>query len=183
MGDVNSFPTSAKLMHWLSAVLIICMLFLGVSMIQSLDTWQNSAIKLHQSFGVLLLILVLVRLTNRLLFKAPTLPNTLSRLQRFGAKATQVLMYVLMIVLPISGWLMRNAAGLSVNIFGLVELPVLVNESLKLYSVYRELHGILAWSLLGIIILHISAALQHGLIRRDGVLSSMLFKSKRSIKR
>ena len=61
MSDVKSFPTSAKLMHWLSAVLIISMLFLGVSMIQSLATWHNSAIKLHQSFGVLVLLLMLHR--------------------------------------------------------------------------------------------------------------------------
>jgi len=176
MSNVKAFPTSAKLMHWLSAVLIISMLFLGVSMIQSLATWQNSAIKLHQSFGVLVLILVCVRLVNRLFIQTPALPSDLSAMQHFAAKATQVLLYVLMIALPISGWLMRNAAGLPVSFFGTFELPMLVSESIASYSLFREAHGIIAWSLFGVIVLHISAALHHGLIRQDSVLPSMLFK-------
>ncbi len=129
MSQPKTFPTSAKLMHWLSALLIICMLFLGVSMIQSLATWQNSAIKLHQSFGVLVLLLVCVRLINRLFIQTPALPSDLSALQHFAAKATQVLLYVLMIALPISGWLMRNAAGLPVSFFGVFQLPLLVSHT------------------------------------------------------
>lgn len=176
MSNVKSFPTSAKLMHWLSAVLIICMLFLGVSMIQSLATWQHSAIKLHQSFGVLVLILVCVRLINRLFIQTPALPSDLNAMQHFAAKATQVLLYVLMIALPISGWLMRNAAGLPVSFFGMFDLPLLVSASIESYAVFRELHGIIAWGLFAVIVMHISAALHHGLIRQDSVLPSMLFK-------
>lgn len=112
MSQPKSFPTSAKLMHWLSALLILCMLFLGVSMIQSLATWQNTAIKLHQSLGVLVLLLVCLRLINRLFIQTPALPSALSAVQHFAAKATQVVVYVLMIALPIAGWLIRNAAGL-----------------------------------------------------------------------
>ncbi|MDY0205196.1 MAG: cytochrome b [Pseudomonas sp.] len=176
MSQDKSFPTSAKLLHWLSAILIICMLFIGVTMIQSLATWQNTALQLHQSFGVLVLILVAVRLLNRLRFKAPALPSDITGLQHFAAKATQVLMYALMIALPISGWLMRNAAGLPVSFFGTFELPLLVSESMAAYGLFREAHGIMAWSLFGVIVLHISAALQHGLIRQDSVLPSMLLK-------
>lgn len=176
MSNVRSFPTSAKLLHWVSALLIICMLFLGVSMIQSLATWQHSAIKLHQSFGVLVLMLVCVRLVNRMFIQAPALPGDLSRMQSFAAKASQVLLYLLMIILPISGWLMRNAEGLPVSFFGLFQLPILVNPGIESYSLFRELHGLIAWSLFGVIVLHISAALHHGFIRQDSVLHSMLFK-------
>lgn len=137
MSQPKSFPTSAKLMHWLSALLILCMLFLGVSMIQSLATWQNTAIKLHQSFGVL----VCLRLINRLFIQTPALPSDLSAVQHFAAKATQVVVYVLMIALPIAGWLMRNAAGLPVSFFGMFQLPLLVSEGIESYGLYRELHG------------------------------------------
>ena len=176
MSDVQSYPAAAKIMHWLSAVLIICMLFLGVTMIQSLAPWHTSAIKLHQSFGVLILLLVSVRLMNRFFFTAPALPADISRAQHLAAKSTQILLYVLMIALPISGWLMRNAAGLPVSFFGLFELPLLINAGLELYGFYRELHALIAWSLFGVIVLHISAALHHGFIREDSVLPSMLFK-------
>ena len=176
MSQVKSFPTSAKVLHWLSAVLIISMLFVGVSMIQSLATWQNSALVLHQSFGVLVLLLVCVRLVNRLFIQTPALPNDLNAMQHFAAKATQVALYVLMIALPISGWLMRNAAGLPVSFFGMFQLPLLVSEGIASYGLYRELHGIIAWALFGMIVMHVSAALHHGLIRQDSVLPSMLFK-------
>lgn len=173
-----AFPTSAKLAHWLSAVLIFCMLFLGVAMIQSLATWQDSALRLHQSFGVLVLLLVVLRLINRCLFTAPPLPQDLSFLQRWAAKGSPVLLYALMIALPSVGWLMQNAAGLTVSFFGMFTLPVLIESGLKSYGFYRELHGMLAWSLFGVIVLHISAALYHGLIRNDHVLGSMLFSIK-----
>ena len=176
MSQAKSFPTSAKVLHWLSAVLIISMLFLGVSMIQSLATWQNTALQLHQSFGVVVLLLVVVRLLNRLRFNPPALPAEITGMQHFAAKAVQVLLYMLMIALPISGWLMRNAAGLPVSFFGAFNLPILVSQGLESYGLYREAHGIIAWSLFGVIVLHISAALQHGLIRQDSVLPSMLFK-------
>ena len=176
MSHVQSFPTSAKLLHWLSALLILCMLFIGVTMIQSLATWQNTALQLHQSVGVLVFILVAVRLLNRLRFQAPALPSDITGFQHFAAKATQVLMYVLMLALPISGVLMRNSAGLPVSFFGVFDLPLLVSESMASYGLYREAHGIMAWSLFGVIVLHISAALQHGLIRQDSVLPSMLLR-------
>ena len=178
MSKVKSFPTSAKLLHWISALLILCMLFLGITMVQSLAPWQNSAIKLHQSFGVVVLLLVTVRLINRFFIQTPDLPSDLSNLQKFAAKATQVLLYVLMFALPLSGWLMRNSAGLPVSFFGLFELPILIDAGIKSYSVFRELHGFIAWSLFGVIVLHISAALHHGFIRKDNVLPSMLFKCR-----
>ncbi len=176
MSNVKSFPTSAKLMHWISALLIISLLFIGVSMVQSLAPWQSNIIKMHQSFGVLVFVLVLLRLVNRFFFIAPALPTELSRLQHLAAKFTQVLLYVLMLAQPLSGWLMRNAEGLPVSFFGLFELPILIGFNYEAFGMYRDLHGALAWSLFAVIVLHISAALHHGLIRQDSVLPSMLLK-------
>jgi len=80
MSNIKTFPTSAKLMHWISALLIISLLFVSVSMIQSMAPWQHTVIKMHQSIGVLVFVLVLVRLVNRFFFTAPALPTDLSRL-------------------------------------------------------------------------------------------------------
>lgn len=176
MSPPTSFPITAKLLHWICAILIISMLFLGVTMIQSLAIWHSSAIKLHQSFGVIVLCLVAVRLLNRLFITVPALPPDLSALQHFVAKASQVLMYVLMLALPISGWLMRNGAGLPVSFFGILDLPILVAEDIKNFSLFREAHAVIAWSLFEVIVLHISAALHHGFIRQDGVLAAMWFR-------
>ncbi|MEH8021349.1 cytochrome b [Rheinheimera metallidurans] len=178
MAKITEFPASAKFMHWLSALLIISMLFLGVSMIQSLATWQHTALQLHKSIGALVLVLVLIRLINRLFMQIPALPADLSAMQRFAAKASHIVLYALMLAIPLSGWLMQNAAGLTVSPFGILNLPSLIPANIKAYAVFRELHGLLTWSLFAVIVLHISAALHHGLIRQDSVLQSMLFRFK-----
>jgi len=172
---IKSYPVSAKLLHWASALMIISMLFLGVSMIQTLAPWQYGAIALHQSFGVLVLVLVVIRLLNKLRIEAPELPEDLSKMQVLAAKGSHILLYLGMLSLPILGWLMQNANGVDVNVFGYLILPTLIAPSLELYGLFRELHGLVAWLLFCLILLHITGALFHGLIRRDNVFKSMTF--------
>lgn len=169
----TSYPVSAKLIHWVSAFIIISMLFLGVSMIQSLATWQNEALALHQSFGVMVLVLLFFRLLNNLRFKAPALPDDLSSIQHLAARGSHVLLYLGMFSLPMLGWLMQNANGVDINVFGYLTLPTLISPSIEYYGLLRELHGLVAWLLFGLILLHIAGALYHGLIRGDHVLKSM----------
>ena len=171
----KSYPVSAKLLHWVSALMIISMLFLGVSMIQTLSTWQYEALALHQSFGALVFVLVIFRLLNKLRFNAPALPDDLSRLQHLAAKGSHVLLYLGMLSLPMLGWLMQNANGVDINVFGYLILPSLISPGIESYAVLREMHGLVAWLLFGLILLHIAGALFHGLIRRDNVLKSMTF--------
>lgn len=177
MSNVNSYPTSAKLFHWVMALMIISMLLLGVSMVQSLAPWHAKAIFYHRSVGVLVLVLVLFRLANRLFFKAPKLPLDLPRLQVFAAHLTQVMLYTAMITMPLSGWLMQSADGRLVSVFGLFNLPPLIHSNLVAYGFFRELHSLLAWSLIIIILMHAGAALYHRLIRKDKVLQSMLWSA------
>lgn len=170
----QQYPATAKFLHWLMALLIISMLFLGLSMVQSLAVWQVVALSLHQSFGVLVLVLVLLRLANRLRFKAPVLPNDLPKIQKVAAKLTQVGLYVAMLAMPLTGWLMQNAGGELVSVFGWFYLPVLIESNVVNYGIFRLLHGLVAWLLLALVFLHVAAALYHGLIRQDSVLASML---------
>jgi cytochrome b561 len=176
---VTSYPVSAKVLHWASALMIISMLFLGVSMIQTLAPWQYAALALHQSFGVLVLVLVVIRLLNKLRIKVPELPSDLSKIQVFAAKGSHVLLYLGMLSLPILGWLMQNANGVNVNVFGYLMLPTLITPSIEYYGLLRELHGLIAWLLFGLILLHITGALYHGFIRRDDVLKSMALGTSR----
>jgi len=176
MSTSIQYPLSARLLHWTMATIILSMLFLGVSMIQSFAVWQNTALSLHKSFGTLIFILVGIRLLNRLRFKAPALPADLKSWQAFAGHITHFLLYASMIAMPLSGWLMQSAAGLEVEPFGLFSLPSIISHDIKLYGLFRELHGIIALLFFVLIMLHISAALYHKLIRRDGVLKSMGFK-------
>lgn len=178
MKSENTYPTSSKLLHWTMAILLLSMLFLGLSMVQSLATWQIEAVKLHKSFGVLALILVILRLVNRSLTTSPALPSDLPKWQKLGAKATHIGLYAAMLTMPISGWLMQNADGRTVKVFGLLSLPQVISADINLYAVFREIHGLVAWLFLAMIFMHIGAALYHGLIKQDGVLPSMLKRKK-----
>lgn len=137
MSSHHHYPGSARFFHWLMATLIISMLCLGASMVQSLAPWQVTALALHKSFGVLVLLLVVLRLLNRLSFNAPPMPADLLPVQAFAAKATQLGLYAAMIAMPLSGWLMQNADGRLVSVFGLFDLAVLMAADIERYSLFR----------------------------------------------
>lgn len=177
MSKLQNYPNAYKLLHWTMAFIILSMLFLGVSMVQSLAGWQHTAIQWHQSFGALVLLLVVLRLIIRFNMPKPKLPQDLSKPQVIVAKASHVALYALMLAMPILGWLMQNANGLMVEPFGLFYLPNLIEPNLALYGLLRTLHGYAAWLFFALIVMHIGAALYHGWVRRDGVLRSMLFKN------
>lgn len=90
-----------------------------------------------------------------------------------AAKASHLVLYALMLVLPLLGWAMISAAGDPVMLSSSVQLPALVGANAPLFAVLRRAHGFLAYLLFLTVLLHLAAALFHGLIRRDGVLQSM----------
>lgn len=176
------YSKTSQLLHWSMALIILSMLFLGLSMVQSLAVWQIEAIQLHKSFGVLALFLAIVRWINKVISKSPALPNEISKWQKIAAHTTHTALYISMLLMPISGWLMQNSDGRIVNIFDLIVLPQLVNADIYLYGLFREMHELIAWLFIIIIFMHVGAALYHGLIKQDGVLSSMVRRKRKVLK-
>jgi cytochrome b561 len=174
----NGYSKGSKALHWAMAFILISMLFLGLSMVQSLAIWQIDAVAFHKSFGVLALVLVIIRLINKVLSRSPSLPSELPKWQVYMAHTTHIGLYGAMFLMPISGWLMQNADGRSVSFFGWVDLPSMVKENINLYGLFREIHAFVAWLFLAMVFMHIGAALYHGLIKQDGVMSSMLSRTK-----
>lgn len=170
--EIYSLP--ARVLHWIMALLLLSLLLAGLTMVQSLQSWQPTLLAAHKSFGVVALLLVLVRLGVRLTHQPPDLPASLSAPQKAAAHATQVLLYVAMVGMPLSGLLMQGAAGRPVTVLGLFTIPALLSVDLSTYALLRELHTWMAWGLIALVMLHVGAALHHGLIRRDSVLRSML---------
>lgn len=174
MRQPDTYSRPARVMHWAMALLLFSLIFAGLAMVQSLQTWHLPLITLHKSFGILALILAMIRLAIRLAHVAPALPDSLSAAQKRGARGAHVLLYLAMFTMPLSGLLMQGAAGRPVEFFGLFSIPALLPVQLETYGILRELHGWGAWGLIALVLLHITAALHHGLIRRDNVLRSML---------
>ena len=166
------FNLTARILHWSMAVLILTMLFVGIGMVASLSL-RPSLISLHRPIGIAILLLVIVRLINRLRHHPPPLPSDLSALQALGAKASHWLLYSLMFAMPLVGWAMLSAGGYPVTMFGGLVLPPIASHNASVYSVLRSAHTWLALLLFATVLLHLAAALFHAWVRRDGVFSSM----------
>ncbi|WDY55943.1 cytochrome b [Pseudomonas sp. PSKL.D1] len=165
----HAFHPLARLLHWLMAVLILAMLFIGVSMVGDLSPRHPLLIELHKATGLALLALVLLRIVLRLTLPHPPLPRDLPYLQRLAAGASHVLLYGLMLAMPLLGWAMLSAGGYPRPL----QLPAIAPHDLQLYAVLRQAHGWAGYLLFATVVVHLGAALMHALVRRDGVLRSM----------
>ena len=170
----KTYPISARIIHWVMAALILSMIGLGLMMVDSLGIWRTTGLWLHKLGGMLVLVLVILRLALRFTYQPPPLPSDIPLLQKRVASMSHVILYGLMFLVPLVGLTMQNAAGIPVILPGGIIIPQIVSENLPLYGFLRLAHGSLAWALLGLIAVHVSAALYHGWVRRDGVLKRML---------
>ncbi|KIH85785.1 cytochrome b [Pseudomonas batumici] len=170
----NHFAPLARLLHWLMALMILAMLFIGAGMVASVSERHEWLLHLHKPLGIAILLLVVVRLLVRFSTRQPPLPSDLPGWQVLAAKLSHVLLYGLMLVLPLLGWAMISAAGDPVMLSGSLQLPALVSANATTFAFLRKAHGYLAYLLFLTVLLHLAAALFHGWIRRDGVLESMV---------
>lgn len=166
------FTIFSRVLHWLMAVLLLCMLFIGVSMVSSLSDYHR-LVSIHKPLGALLLVLVTIRLINRLLNPAPPLPATMPPLLKFVAHASHWLLYALMFALPLVGWGMLSAGGYPIDLVGSLHLPAILPHNSALYAVLRPAHTVLAYLLFATFLAHMGAALAHAFIFKDGVFESM----------
>lgn len=173
---VTSFSPLARLLHWLMALLILAMLFIGVGMVGSLAPWQPRLVALHKPLGLFLLGLLVLRIVVRLRQPIPALPVDMPGWQQRLAHLSHGLLYLLMLALPLLGWAMQGAGGYPLVVAGWV-VPAIAPQQPDLYALLRAAHGYLAYALFAGVLLHLAAALFHGLIRRDSVLTSMWRKS------
>ena len=168
------FPAVSRRLHWLMAAMVLTMLFLGVGMAASVSERYRFLVAIHRPLGLAVLLLAAVRLVNRLFNPPPALPDALPPWQRIAAKASHVLLYALMFLMPLLGWGMLSAASYPIVIYGWLRLPAILPQNPTLYAWLRQLHTGFAYLLFAVFLVHLGAALMHGLIRRDGVFKSMV---------
>jgi cytochrome b561 len=166
------FPVLSRILHWLMAAMILSMLFIGIGMVASVADY-HWLVSIHKPLGILVLVLVAVRLVNRLIYPGPRLPIGMPPLLRLAAHGSHVLLYGLMFAVPLVGWGMLSAARYPVVLYGNLELPPILPQSDQLFAWLRSGHTILALLLLAVFLLHLGAALMHALVFRDGVFESM----------
>ncbi len=182
---VPSYSGTAKIFHWLSAALIFAMVGLGLYMTQEgLGLAEKFQLyQLHKSLGVSLLLLTVMRLGVRIARPAPRLPLHMPAWEKLAAQATHGALYALVFAMTLTGWAMVSVAAFAVptKVFGVIPWPHIPflealppQEKKTLEPIFKQTHMLLAWSLTALVALHIAAALRHGLILKDGVMSRML---------
>lgn len=165
----------AKLFHWSTAALIIVMMGLGwLAVSYPMSPTKIQIFNWHKSLGLFILAWVILRILWRLTHRAPTLPGELSRAERWAAHLSHGAMYILMLAMPASGWIINSAADFPLNWFGLFPVPQLVAPDKALQDTAEMVHFILFWTLLAAIVLHVAAALHHHYKRRNNILRRML---------
>ncbi len=164
----------AKTLHWITAAAVLGLLGLGLWMTDlPLGFIKLSAYNWHKWIGLCVLMLTAVRLLWRWRHPPPPLPGAVLRWQAALAPVAHWALLALLLAMPLSGWLMSSAAGVSVLWFGYVPLPDLVPRDLALFEILRTTHYILSRVLIAALVLHIGAVVHHDLVRRDGVLRRM----------
>jgi cytochrome b561 len=174
---MNTYTRTAKALHWLIALLIFAVFPLGLYM----HDLKLSPVKLqlysyHKWVGMTILLLAIVRLLWRITHRPPAL--SLPRLQQIASSAVHHLLYVLMLAIPLTGWLMSSAKGYQTVLFGILPLPDLLAKDKELGHTLENVHQSLNYILLLLVAVHIAAALKHHFIDRDDVLARMLPKWK-----
>jgi cytochrome b561 len=168
------YTRTAIALHWLTLLLIATGFSLGRWMVDLPIAPQTLRVyAYHKWIGITVFLLTLVRLTWRLAHPVPP-PAGLPTWQRRAAAVSHALLYVLMLAIPVSGWLFSSASGVQVVYLGLVALPNLVAKDHALATILKSVHFTLNFTLLALVLVHAGAALRHHFVDRDRVLVRML---------
>lgn len=170
-----SYTRTAVALHWLIAALIFTTFPLGVYMHElAVSPTRVQLFSYHKWIGVTIFLLAVIRVAWRWSHPAPPPVAGTPAWQRLTAAATHHLLYLLVIVIPVSGWLMSSAKGVPTVWLGLVPLPDLVSKNEELAELLEEVHESLNFGLLLLVVLHLVGALKHRFIDRDEVMARML---------
>lgn len=168
------YTTPAILIHWLMAIGLISLFGFGLYMSDlPLSPEKLRFYSWHKWAGVSLFLLALVRLSWRIGHRPPALPAHMARNEQLIAHAGHAMLYLLMLAIPLSGWLMSSARGFQTVMFGLWPIPDLLSKDKELGELLKTVHWALNMTLAATALGHALAALKHHFINRDDVLTRM----------
>ena len=170
------YTAVAQALHWVVALLMLAAVAVAWSMVlrgandPDRDTWYT----LHKSIGLTILALVAVRLAWRAVHPAPPLPPHMAAWERALARASHWLLYAILLVMPISGYVLSSAGGYPVSWFWLFTVPDVVARSRSVAGIAVQVHLLGQWAVYALFVLHVAGTAWHVVVRRDGALDRML---------
>ncbi len=179
------YTAVAMALHWLTALCVVGLLIAGHIMTNFQEQLGLSLTfqiyQLHKSFGVLVFALTALRIFWRLTHPAPPLPDTMPGYEVFLAKVSHMGFYILLVVMPLTGWVVVSAATFKIPtfLFNVVQLPHLAflentADPKATEDLTQLVHYILGWVMVGLLGLHVAGALKHHFIARDDILRRMI---------
>lgn len=169
----SKYPRPYISLHWVVGLLIIGMLAFGAVMDEFQAPLKFTLFGIHKAIGIVILALVFVRVFYRATFVEPAILPALPAWQHKAAQAVHLALYVMMLAMPLSGWLMSNAAGYPVSVFGLFTMPDLVAKGDPIGGYAKEFHEAGLGIFIGLLALHIGATIQHHFLLKDNTFSRM----------
>jgi len=181
--EVIKYDRVQVILHWTIAVIILAMIGLGVFMVElpkqsELPPGEESVrsfyFLLHKSLGLTAALLIIVRIGWRLTHKAPALPDSISKWQQKASAAVHGLLYLLMLAMPLTGYLQSMYSKYHTKFWG-IELPRLADADKAMKATFSEVHEILAFTFVALIAIHVLAAVKHR-ISGSGIMERMSLK-------
>jgi len=171
----DRYTTTAIVLHWLIALLLLGQFVFGLMLddIPRGTPERGTYINLHKSSGILIGLLIVLRLAWRLMHAPPPLPANMPAWQRHAARLSHAVLYLCMLILPLSGYLASNFSKHGIKFFNLVRLPPWGPDDRTLYVLFNQTHHTTALLLALFVGLHVLAVAKHMLIDRDGLLWRM----------
>jgi cytochrome b561 len=170
------YSTTAIVFHWIVAILVITMIGLGVYMTDIPKGTPDRAFyfNLHKSIGVTTALLVIFRLWWRAKYPPPLLPSSMPGWEVQVSRISHALLYMCVIVMPLSGFAATQFTKYGVNYFGLFKISPMGSENKVVYDLLQGVHGVTATLLIVLVVIHVLAAFKHLLVDRDKVFQRML---------
>ncbi len=179
----TTYGTVAITLHWIIAALIIGMLGVGLYMVRQplFEPSTFTLYQLHKSVGFVVLALVALRILWKITSITPELPTEIPLWEKLAAHLGHFSLYVLMFLMPLSGWLLVSSSPLGLpsvffNLFEIPHLPIpeFLGQKAQVSTFVTAVHGWAAYVLIAVILVHIGAALKHYFLSKDKVLQRML---------
>ncbi len=169
------YTNVAIALHWILALGILWQVGLGFYLddVPRGSPERTAWVNLHKSIGITLAVLILARLAWRIAHRPPPLPGSMPAWEQVAARFSHALLYVCMVGVPLTGYVATNFSKFGIKYFGLFTLPPWGIDDKQVYAVFNTAHKVLALVFVGLILLHVAAALKHALFERDGILRRM----------
>jgi cytochrome b561 len=164
-----------RLLHWVIGAAVLCMILAGFLMTHYMQApAKYNVYFFHKATGVTILFFMIIRVVTRLFTKAPPMPQQLSCFEKLAAKSVHFALYFVVIATAASGYIMSCASGKAISWFGLFYVPFAVGQSKELAQDAHNMHEILPYILLILIVLHIAASLKHFIFDKINLLKRII---------